>query len=68
MKKLPLRAGVILGAGILIVLAYTQGRLDEQAGRGVAFAQVSDAALERATRAFPDRAAYFPNTEELAPD
>ena len=76
--KLYLRmGGALIGMAILASLAYYQGRVDQAAGEdgsllvGTALASSGELTPIKGnspTRALPDRDAYFPGTEELAPD
>jgi ribonuclease Z len=54
--------------GAVAVLAYTAGRMDQGAIGGEAFASTETDAFVRATRALPERDAYFPNSEDLGPE
>jgi ribonuclease Z len=54
--------------GTVAVLAYTAGRMDQGAIGGEAFASTETDAFVRATRALPERDAYFPNSEDLGPE
>jgi ribonuclease Z len=54
--------------GVVVVLAYTAGRMDQGTIGGDAFASTETDAFVRATRALPERDAYFPNSEDLGPE
>jgi ribonuclease Z len=54
--------------GAVAVLAYTAGRMDQGTIGGDAFANTETDAFVRATRALPERDAYFPNSEDLGPE
>ena len=61
-------SAIVIGLILVVTAAYNLGRFDERSGNGVAHAQGKDDALARATRAQPNRDAYFPNTEDLGSD
>ena len=67
-KRTRQRAAVLAAVGLVAALAYLQGRSDERGGRGLAFAGGKADAFARATKALPERDAYFPNSEDLGPD
>ncbi|MHC4374019.1 MAG: MBL fold metallo-hydrolase [Gammaproteobacteria bacterium] len=62
------RWATIAVMGAVAVLAYTAGRMDQGAIGGEAFASTETDAFVRATRALPERDAYFPNSEDLGPE
>lgn len=66
--KLVWRGAALVVLGVIVLLAYSQGRLDERARRGLAFAQNGTRSLTRATRSLPARDVYLPNSEDLGRD
>ncbi len=69
--------GGLVAIAVLASLAYYQGRIDQASGEdgsllvGTAVAasqQLTPVKGSSATRALPDRGAYFPGTEALSPD
>jgi ribonuclease Z len=71
-KRLFRRGGTLLVSILVLAAAYSFGRFEERSRSSVARAesskQASEKAVARATRALPDRDAYFPNSEDLGPD
>jgi ribonuclease Z len=59
---------ILVGMSVVAALAHTAGRLDQKTGGATAFASTDSDALVRATRALPERDAYFPNSEDLGPE
>jgi ribonuclease Z len=69
MKSVTFRRGAtIFGVILVVTVAYSLGRLEERSRNGIAHAQGSGDAFARATRAQPNRDAYFPNSEDLGLD
>jgi len=69
--------GALVAIAVLASLAYYQGRIDQASGEdGSLLVGTASAAAQKptpvkgssATRALPDRGAYFPGTEALSPD